>query len=199
MPWQHVDGLCQHIKCFIFLETVPKNGGCSSCVPGSHLVRHHWSEHPVLRGKTFQGAGNREAGDPQDSMPHHVKFAVPAGTAVLMDTRCCEPSAAAALALPLSLTKRLVPSAGHTAMPNTSQQDRYNVILTYTPRTHRQLGMVEDNKRILDAAGKLTRPSLRKVLGLMDAEAGDQGHYLPSARSAGAAEQRVAAEYVEVV
>ena len=84
-------------------------------------------------------------------------------------------------------------------MPNTSQQDRYNVILTYTPRTHRQLGMVEDNKRILDAAGKLTRPSLRKVLGLMDAEAGDQGHYLPSARSAGTAEQRVAAEYVEVV
>ena len=27
MPWQHMDGLCQHIKCFIFFESVPEDGG----------------------------------------------------------------------------------------------------------------------------------------------------------------------------
>jgi len=105
-------------------------------------------------------------------------------------------------------------------MPNTSSNDRGGVILTYTPsghkhsvgcdcwvdyltdwldyrRTHRQLGMVVDAARILDADGKLSRPSLRRVLGLVTPET--EMPFLPSERSAHVDEQRLSAPANETV
>jgi ectoine hydroxylase-related dioxygenase (phytanoyl-CoA dioxygenase family) len=128
-PWRHKE-LCQHVKVMIYFSDVAEDGGCTVVVPGSHRVL----EGPQLLGRSFGGGGNRGTGAgggaaPQSEMPYHKKFAVPAGTAVLMDTRIW-----------------------HTAFSNTSGVDRWGVILTYTPRTHRQLGMVVDNARSVPTA-----------------------------------------------
>ena len=57
-------------KLFTYLETVPENGACLACVPGSHRYE---------MGHPLPDLANHE------DMPHHVRMVAEAGDAVLMN------------------------------------------------------------------------------------------------------------------
>ena len=82
------------VKMFVNIFDVPYNGGPLSVVPGSHkLPFNPWETF----GKSFKSSLTLDAELNPQQMPNHVKFAAPAGSALIFDTSCW-----------------------HTPMPNTS-------------------------------------------------------------------------------
>ena len=101
------------IKMFFYFFDVPENGGCTAVVPGSHKILSH-------PGRVFDKVwATSRTHDTEESntistllMPNQVKFAVSAGTAIIFNT-----------------------AIWHTALPNTSTEDRQCVIIRYHSRT----------------------------------------------------------------
>ena len=73
------------IKMFMLLSDVAEGGGPLGVVPGSHNLE--FGPWETLR-RSFRSSMTLDAELPQDAMPNHVKFAAPAGTALLFDTAC---------------------------------------------------------------------------------------------------------------
>jgi ectoine hydroxylase-related dioxygenase (phytanoyl-CoA dioxygenase family) len=72
------------VKMFVNVFDVPENGGPLSVVPGSHrLPFNPWE----IFGKSFKSSLTLDADLDQTDMPNHVKFAAPAGCALIFDVR----------------------------------------------------------------------------------------------------------------
>lgn len=95
----------RQIKMFMAISDVAPDGGPLAVVPGSHRLRYGPWE--TLR-RSFRSSMTLDAELPQESMPNHVKFTAKAGDALLFDH-----------------------GTWHTAMPNTSGEERRAVIMSW--------------------------------------------------------------------
>lgn len=100
------------VKVFVPLFDVTMDGGPSAVVPNTHRLRENPGE--VAKFGTRGGLQQDRDGLPPDAMPNFVAFAVPAGTACMMD-QCI----------------------WHAALPNTSSEARRQLIIGYQPASRR--------------------------------------------------------------
>jgi ectoine hydroxylase-related dioxygenase (phytanoyl-CoA dioxygenase family) len=147
----------RNVKLFVYLWGVPRDGGETAVVPGTHRVAGSPSETFVRPEPHASGAALPFS---QASMPNLVRMTVAAGTAMLFDS-----------------------SIWHTAMPNTSGAARRCCHASYrssecagadgrTPSWGPRAGLSEATLRRLAAAGKLGL-ARRRLLGLPDAGTGE--------------------------
>lgn len=100
------------VKVFLPLFDVTVEGGPSAVVPGTHRLPETPAQ--VAKFGTRGGLQQDKEGLPPEAMPNYVAFAVPAGTACMMD-QCI----------------------WHAALPNTSAESRRQLIIGYQPVTRR--------------------------------------------------------------
>ena len=139
-PYDH-PLLSEDIKVFVLLNDQQPDQGVTSIVPNTHRVL----TRPGMAG-VFEGGNHAKAGTTprtQDSMEGHVKFTGNAGDAMLFDIR-----------------------TWHTAMPNTSDQERRSIIMRFSPAWlksgMKERGFALEKEGHLEGRG----PMMRQLLGM---------------------------------
>lgn len=131
------------VKVFLPLFDVTVEGGPSAVVPNTHRLR----ENPlqVARFGTRGGLQQDRDGLAPEAMPNYVAFAVPAGTACMMDQ-----------------------GIWHAALPNTSTVPRRQLIIGYQPASRRGgTGAIPSaaDCRQYEATGGPLREDITELLG----------------------------------
>ncbi len=131
------------VKVFLPLFDVTIEGGPSAVVPNTHRLPETPAQ--VAQFGTRGGLQQDRDGLPPEAMPNFVAFAVPAGTACMMD-QCI----------------------WHAALPNTSTEPRRQLIIGYQPASRRGgTGAIPStaNVRQYEATGGPLREDIMELLG----------------------------------
>ena len=148
------DTLSHSVKLFFAISDQSIETGCTSVIPQTHrLGEGGWGESPgdspraaeYGLGSRGQDAAHGGGRSPQelDQVTGQDAFETPAGGSLLMDLRCW-----------------------HTALPCRSDRDREGFILQYSPFSHKQEVLTRKAGLRMDAAGKLTTPLERQIMGV---------------------------------
>ena len=131
------------VKVFLPLFDVRIDGGPSAVVPNTHRLPE--SPQQVAQFGSKGGLQADKEGMPQEAMPNYVAFAVPAGTACMMDQ-----------------------SIWHAALPNVSSEARRQLIIGYQPASRRggtgAIPSARDVRRY-EATGGALRAEITELLG----------------------------------
>ena len=153
------------VKVFVGVFDLPKNGGATAVVPGTHRIPGGPSTIFVGGRGAFKSSGASGADAEQQPtslaqnlMPNYVEAALPAGYGIAFDSHIW-----------------------HTSMPNTSGMDRRCAYFVYRssgrfwpqlPAWGPTAGLTEVSLRRLDSEGKLDIQR-RRILGLPDTGTGE--------------------------
>ena len=135
----------REIKVFLPVFPVSFDGGPSTVVPYTHRIPESARDQSVAQFATRGGLTTSHDGLDQYEMPNYVPFAVPAGTACVMDS-----------------------SIWHAALPNTSSESRRQLILGYHHQNVRSgSGHIPSSADILryEAEGGELPRHIKEVLG----------------------------------
>ena len=146
--------LSQSVKLFFAISDQDIETGCTSVIGGTHRIGEGgWGESPgdsprvadYGLGNRGQDAAHGGGRSPQelDEVSGQDAFETAAGGSLLMDLRCW-----------------------HTALPCRSDRDREGFILQYSPFKQKQEVLTREAGIRMHAAGKLTTPMERQVMGV---------------------------------